>query len=301
MKNQKKAFLFALATVLLWSTVASAFKVSLRFLSPLELLLYSSGVSTLVLGGAVLTTGGWEELRSCPKSGWVRSLLLGFLNPFFYYLILFKAYDLLPAQQAQPINYTWALTLTLLSVPLLGQRIGGGDGGGLLLGYAGVLIISTDGNLLGLKFSSVFGVSLALVSTVIWALYWIFNARDERTPTVALFQSFLLGFSMVLLYFLMVGELRVPDPRGIAGAFYVGIFEMSVTFILWLSALKYAENTARVGSLIFLSPPISLLFIHFVVKESIRFSTCLGLFFILLGLFVQQRFGVRPIVGKGEK
>ncbi len=49
MHNQKKAYIYGLATVLLWSTVASAFKLSLRYLDPVQLLLYSSIVSTLVL------------------------------------------------------------------------------------------------------------------------------------------------------------------------------------------------------------------------------------------------------------
>lgn len=288
--TQKKAYLFALATVLLWSTVASAFKLSLRYLTPLELVLYSSAVSTLVLGVAVVITGSAEEVRRSSFSAWRRSFLLGFLNPFFYYLILFRAYDLLPAQQAQPINYTWALTLALLSVPLLGQRIGVNDFAGLMLGYFGVLIISTEGNFLEMSFSSPLGVFLALASTVIWAFYWILNAKDERPPIPVLFQGFGCGFVLTLLYFLLDSKFRIPDFRGLAGALYVGIFEMSVPFILWLSALKYAVNSARVGILIFLSPPLSLLFIHFLVGETIKGSTFLGLFFILLGLVVQKRY-----------
>jgi hypothetical protein len=36
---------------------------------------------------------------------------------------LFEAYDRLPAQVAQALNYTWALTLTLLAVPVLGTAV----------------------------------------------------------------------------------------------------------------------------------------------------------------------------------
>jgi len=32
-------------------------------------------------------------------------LLLGILNPFLQYIILFKAYELLPVQEAQTINF----------------------------------------------------------------------------------------------------------------------------------------------------------------------------------------------------
>jgi len=295
--DQKKAYLFALVTVLLWSTVASAFKLSLRYLTSVELLLFSSAASTLILGGAVLATGHAGDIRGCPSSSWLRSLTLGFLNPFLYYLILFKAYDLLPAQQAQPINYTWALILALLSVPLLGQRICLGAFTGLFLGYLGVLVISTEGNFWELKFSSPFGVLLALASTVLWALYWIYSTKDNRHPVVSLFQNFLCGTVFTLAFYLATAQYRIPTWKGVGGALYVGAFEMSITFLFWLCALKYSENTARVGSMIYLSPPISLFLIHFLVGETIRGSTFVGLVFILGGLAVQKHFESRRVGG----
>jgi drug/metabolite transporter (DMT)-like permease len=77
---------------------------------------------------------------------------LGVLNPFLYYQVLFNAYDLLPAQQTAPLTFSWAITLALLSVPLLGQRIGIKSFAALLISYTGVLVISTKGDVLGLVF-----------------------------------------------------------------------------------------------------------------------------------------------------
>ena len=75
-----------------------------------------------MLGGVLAARGRLG--RAFPRAWreWAKSVGLGLLNPLLYYAVLFKAYDLLPAQVAQPLNYTWALTLGLLSVPLLGQR-----------------------------------------------------------------------------------------------------------------------------------------------------------------------------------
>ena len=122
MVDQKKRILFALAAVLFWSTVASAFKLSLRTLTPAELLLYAGLTSTLVLGLILLFQGKLGDALSGGRETIGTALKLGLLNPFLYYLILFKAYDLLPAQEAQPLNYTWAITLTLLSIPLLNRK-----------------------------------------------------------------------------------------------------------------------------------------------------------------------------------
>ncbi|MFT7692382.1 MAG: drug/metabolite transporter (DMT)-like permease, partial [Candidatus Latescibacterota bacterium] len=102
--------------------MASAFKLSLRYLDYAQLLLYACGVSTLVLGSIVLVQKKVGLVFAGGRRAWLRSLALGLLNPLVYYLVLFSAYERLPAQEAQPLNYTWALTLTLLSIPLLKQR-----------------------------------------------------------------------------------------------------------------------------------------------------------------------------------
>jgi drug/metabolite transporter (DMT)-like permease len=288
MTRQQQATLLGLSTVLLWSTVATAFKLSLRYLSPIELLLFAGLVSTLVLGVILLLQGKLGLALRCSRKEYLLSLGLGLLNPFLYYLVLFKAYDLLPAQQAQPLNYTWAITLSLLAVPLLKQKIRWQEWLALLISYSGVLVISTEGDPLSLHFSDPLGVALALGSTVIWALYWIFNTRDKRDPVVGLFVNFLFGLPFVFAAYLWFEGLRVPELPGLLGAAYVGTFEMGVCFVLWLLALKMTENTARISNLIFLSPFLSLVLIHFLVGEAILPATYLGLVLIVVGQLVQR-------------
>ena len=291
MENQKKAYIYGLSTVLLWSTVATAFKLSLRYLDYIQLLLYSTIVSILVLSCILALRGKTRLLFSYSSKQYLQSLVLGFLNPFLYYMVLFKAYDLLPAQEAQPLNYTWAITLALLSIPLLKQRIGIKDIFSVFVSYSGVVVISTHGDIFSFRFSNPLGVALALGSTVIWALYWIYNTKDDRDPVAGLLLNFMFGLPWVLTCCLLFSNVRVSIPFGLVGAAYVGVFEMGITFVLWLSALKLSENTAKVGNLIFLSPFLSLVFIHFLVGEDILPSTFIGLVLIVMGLFIQQLKG----------
>lgn len=288
MTNRRKSFLYGLTAVLFWSTVATAFKLSLRYLTPLELLLYSALVSLLVITIILKIQGRLYLVFECSRKEYLLSILLGFLNPFLYYLILFKAYDLLPAQQAQPINYTWAITLSLLSVPLLKHKILWNQWLALCISYCGVVVISTKGNVLEMQFTSPLGVALALISTVVWALYWIYNTRDSRDPVVGLFLNFLFGLIFILITYLTVGNPRTVPIQGLIGAAYVGIFEMGLCFVLWLMAMKLTDNTARISNLIFLSPFLSLVFIHYLVGERIVPATYIGLILIIGGLFCQK-------------
>ena len=288
-KNQSKAYLFAIFAILLWSTVASAFKLSLTYFDALNLLLYASFFSLCVFFCAMVYQRKFHILWLYSKKTYFKLALLGLINPFIYYLVLFRAYELLPAQEAQPINYTWALTLTYLSVLILKQKISIYDFLAGLICYCGVFIISTHGDLWSFSFSNLRGVALALFSTVLWSLYWIYNTKLHVDSLVGLFINFCFGVPAILLYALITSHLLTFNLNGFLGSAYVGVFEMGITFILWLQAMKLSSNTAKIANLIFISPFLSLVFISIFVGETILFSTFIGLIFIIMGLLVQQK------------
>lgn len=289
MTNQKQAMLYGLATVLLWSTVATAFKLALRELAPVEMLLIACTSSVLVIGIILVIQGRWHQVFSLSRRQYVQSFGMGLINPCLYYFVLFGAFDRLPAQEAQPLNYTWALVLAYLSVPFLGQRLRKTDILAGLVCYAGVVVIATRGAVTSLSFSDPLGVSLAIGSTVIWASYWILATRDTRDPVVGLFLNFLFGLPVIAVICGLTEGFNLPGPGTFAAAVYVGVFEMGIAFVLWSYAMKKAENTSRVSNLIFISPFLSLVFIYFILGEQILPSTYIGLVLIVAGLWLQQK------------
>jgi drug/metabolite transporter (DMT)-like permease len=297
MDRQNKAYVYALITVLFWVTVASAFKLTLRYLDFLHMLLYSTAASALVLFFILLAQNKLKLLKTYSRRDYLNSAILGFLNPFFYYVILFKAYELLLAQEAQPLNQTWAVVLPILSIIILKQRIKFLNILALLISFFGVLIISTQGDLLGLSFTSPLGVFLALFSAIIWSLFWLYNVKDSRDEVSKLFLNFTFGFIYILIAipilspFLLDGSsfgIILIAGWGLLGAVYIGLFEMGITFVLWLKALKLSKTTAQVSNFIYLVPFISLFVIHLTVGESIYPTTIIGLIFIIGGILLQQ-------------
>ncbi|NJE08066.1 DMT family transporter [Thermococcus sp. M39] len=282
MSTQKSAYLYAFLAVLLWSTIASAFKLSLRYLDYANLLLYASLASLLIFSILTAVQGKVHALKELSAHRY--SVVLGLINPFLYYLVLFKAYSLLPAQEAQALNYTWPIMLTLLSVPLLKQKVRLRNFLGVLISFCGVLIISTRGNIAALKFANPYGAFLGLMSALIWATYWILNLKDEREAVIKMFFNFAFGFIYTLVFVLLVHGLTFPPLKGLAGAVYIGAFEMGITFLLWLKALELSETTAQIANLVYLTPFISLIIIHFAVGEKILISTIIGLALIVAGI-----------------
>lgn len=287
--NQKKAYMYGGVAVLLWSTVASAFKISLSYLTPLQLLFFASLLSWATLFVLAYLQGEIKLLKNLKKKEIFQMLALGFINPFAYYLVLFKAYSLLPAQEAQALNYTWALTLSCLAVFILKKPLKWQDILSGLICYMGVFVIATRGDIFSFHFSNIQGVSLALLSTLLWALYWIYNTKWTKVPTLGLFLNFSFGLILILIAMIFNDGFKNLPLKGILGATYVGVFEMGITFFLWLQALRYAQNTAKIANLIFLSPFLSLIFISFLLKEEILSSTIIGLGLIIFGLILQQK------------
>ena len=288
MINQKKAYIFALMAVLCWSTVATAFKIALQNCSFLQLLFFSSLVSAIVLFIILIIQKKTSQLIKIERRTMTYSLTLGVLNPFLYYTILFKAYSILPAQEAMTLNYTWPIMLVLLSIPLLKQKLTIKSLIAVFVSFTGIIIISTKGNIVSINLSNFFGDILAVGSSIIWALFWIYNVRDKKDEVIKLFLNFLSGAILSGVLMLLFSDFNTLKIEALPAIIYVGILEMSVTFVFWLLALKYTASTDKVSQLIFLSPFLSLIFIHLIVKESIAIYTLAGLFFIIGGIVIQQ-------------
>ena len=289
-KNQKLAYIYTALAILFWSTVASAFKLSLRVVTPYQLVFYASLTSALVLFVLLTIQGRIKKVIETKRRHLLKSAGLGLLNPFIYYLILFNAYDRLPAQIAQPINNIWAVLIVIFSVPLLNQKITLKNLGAIFVSFLGVVIVTSQGNIAGFVNADILGVVLALSSAIFWALYWIYNVKDERDLAPKLFWNYLFGtLYLFLLSFTNYFEIGLSFKDSI-GPIYVGVFEMGLTSFVWLKALKLSESTARISNYVYLSPFISLIFIHFVVGETILFTSFLGLVLIVAGILLQEKF-----------
>ena len=310
LKNERQALIFALLAVLCWSTVATAFKLALDVFSARWLLAIAVTTSWLFLTCVlVFKQQLGDALQSLQAQPWL-NLRNAMINPVCYYLLLFQAYDLLPAQQAQAINYTWAITMSLLAIPLLGQKLRLRDQIALLLAYLGVLIIATRGDVVSLQFDSVTGVLLALASTILWALYWILNTLDARknrqaNPAVGMWASFLIAAPVTLMIAIATDGIPASDSdnllTGLAASVYIGLFEMGLTFLLWQHAMNLTSNTAAISSLIFLSPFLSLVFISQILGEPVEAATLYGLIMIVAGLAIQKLAFKRTTNARGGK
>lgn len=277
-----------------WSTVSTAFELSLNNFTPLGLLLVASltALVTLALIRLISPSPAGQQETGILKHLRL-SLIPGLLNPLVYYLVLLVAYDRLPAQEAQVLNYTWAIVLALLSVLINKERFHVRDIAALALSLLGVLIISSRGRVLSFRFDDPLGTALALGSSLIWAAYWIINMRDPRDGLTKLYYNFMIGTIFIIIVVCLGKDPLLREGlklqlSTLAPAVYVGVFEMGLTFFLWLKALGYSQSTADLSNLIFITPFISLVFIALVLHEPIAPATVIGLILIVCSNLYQK-------------
>lgn len=289
MNSNNKSVIYALIAVLSWSTVATAFKLSLTYFSNYEMLLVACLTSLFIFTLLITVKKKWRCIFELSYGQWLYFSLIGLLNPLAYYLVLFKAYDLLPAQIAQPINYTWPIVLLIFLAVFAKQPIPKEKYIGMFLSLLGVGVISLGGSNLNSLSLPVNGLLLAALSAALWAFYWIANNMNKMKVNgyVTLFMTFFMG-SIYLLIGTFFVDVNLDNISGILSSMYVGAFEMGIPFIFFAMAISKTSNPALINQLCYLSPFMSLFFISVFLGEKIVFTTYIGLILIVLGLIFNQ-------------
>lgn len=284
-KLHQKPLLLGLVAVVMWSTIATAFKLGLRHQDPLQLLWIGAVWSWLLFTVAIVVAPKTKINRTQV----IHAGLLGLLNPLAYYVVLLTAYDLLPAHIAQPLNYTWAITTALLAIPMLKQKLSARMFTGIVIGYLGVLILLMGGEwTLTIKYNTT-GVMLALASTLIWAIYWIGSIRVQLPPWWFMWIGFTIALPILTVFCLLYTGFPELNVWNVGTGAWIGFFEMGFAFLLWQRAMSATQSAAALSQLIFLSPLISLGLIVTVLGETVHWSALVALFFIIGGFLLVNR------------
>ena len=170
MTNAHRSLFFASLTILSWSTVSTAFKLSLAAMTPLQMIAVSMTVGGLVFALVLAALRG--ELHSFRSSDAAGAVIAGPVIAV-YYFVLFQGYSLLPAQVAQPINYTWSIVLAIMLCVAHREPLSVRQVFWMLTAWAGAALIAAGGRDIG--HISPAGIGLMIFSTLLSYLSRILN------------------------------------------------------------------------------------------------------------------------------
>ncbi len=223
---------FAVAGALIKATRPSGIPLS-------EMVVFRSVVIVLAMTALVgVGSGGLiGALRTHHPWGHVLRTLFGFSGMMTSYL----GYLHLPLATVTALNFAMPLFLTVLSVPLLGERVGWRRGLAVVIGLFGVLLIVRPWREAGAPMPLGI-VALVLAGVLGWALSTItirrLGSAGERNATIVLWYSLgTLAISLVLAVPVWVA----PDPRDTALLLAAGLVTAAAQ---WLMTEAYRDGEA---------------------------------------------------------
>ena len=281
----------ALLAVLFWGVSFVATKAVVREISPTTLIFTRAGLGTALLA-AILALRRQSALP--PREELLPLAAMGFVGVAFHQLLQAHALTLTSA-----VNTGWLIGLTplwsaLLSAFLLKERFGPAKITGLLVGFAGAVLVVTRGKLGAglLALPATRGDLLILASTVNWALYTVFGHATIRRlgPTRATAGTMLLGWLMLVPQFAAGAgwnDYARLSPAGWLAAIFLGLACSGLGYLFWYGALERVE-ASRVAALLYLEPLVTLAAAVVFLEEAVPITTVTGGVLVVAGVVLVQ-------------
>ncbi len=300
MTPRAQSYLSLALCILLWASIPVASKKILAELSNLQMLFYSTIFSVFALGALVVWQRKTVSLKDYTLRDFANMCWLGFLGAFLYYVLLYGAFARTSAAEGFLLAYTWPILISLLAVPLLGERFTPTRLIAVLISFSGVVAIVTQGRMVELRVENLAGNLLALCGALVFALFSIQGKRANYNVTVAAFVYFCAALICSAVAIVLSGGLALPSTAVWGWLIYNGLFVNGLSYVFWFKALEHGD-TFIVSNLLYLTPAISLLFVLLLLDEPIHASAVSGLVLIIAGILFQSRQKLFALTGIGRR
>lgn len=215
--------------------------------------------------------------------------VIGFLSQFLYLSCVYVAIQNgLPPGIAAIIAALQPLMTAALSTSNAGERSGGWQWLGLMVGFGGVsIVIFGQYNSAGPSVGLVMYL-LPLVSALGLTLATLYERRSAHTQSGGLvlplfIQSLLtlIGFTAAVVY---TDTLSVPhEPNVLVSIVWLTLFSTFIAYLsLWM--LLRVMTATHVAALVYLEPPVTLVWAALMFGDVIHASTYAGIAVVIAGL-----------------
>jgi O-acetylserine/cysteine efflux transporter len=277
------AFVFL---VIFWSSAFSAVKIGLDYSPPVLF----AGIRTL-LGGTFITLvaliwGGNSNFRR----DWRIFLLLASFNATLFIGDQTFAVMSLPSGTAAVLIYLQPILVGFLAWMILGESLTVMKVVGLLLGFAGIVAVSSGG-LEGGEITPA-GVAFGVSSALFWALGTVFFKKYEaRVSTLwAVAAPFLMGgVALTTLGFATESwsDISWKGPF-VASLLYSALIGTGFAWLLFLGLVRAGE-ASRVASYIFVVPLAAVVIGAIFLNETLGLSLLVGAALVVSGIYLVNR------------
>ena len=284
----KKEYIYAGISIFFWSTTATATKLALGSLSSMQVLMISSLFATVFLLAVNLIKGNFKYFKLYRPRDLLIMAAIGALGTFAYNLLLNLGINSMQASQAFIINYLWPMMAVIFGCILLKEKFTARKLIAVVLSFAGVIVVTSNGNLLQLDRGSLVGGGCCVLAAVFYGLFTVLNKKTSYDSYFAMLIYHIMSFVLPVIFMALTGEAFLVEAATLPGLAWIGIATGAVAFTTWALALKQGD-TAKVSNLAYITPFLSLIWTTAVLKERFNFYSLAGLLLIIGGILVQMR------------
>lgn len=282
----------ALFAVLVWGASFIATKVALKDVSPITVVWLRFTMGVIILGIAVSLR---RQFMLFEKKEWGYFALLGFLGITFHQWLQSNGLKTSEAGTTAWIVSTTPVFMALLGWIVLKERLSLGKVLGILLAFAGVLLVVSKGDFASVSIGT-FGAPgdiLILISAVNWAVFSVLSRRGLKSHPASLMMFYVMTFGWVFTSILFgidtgFGEITNLTMQGWLGITFLGIFCSGLAYIAWYDALQ-ALSAAQTGVFLYIEPLVAVIVAFFILSEVITAMSLFGGGIILAGVWLVNR------------
>jgi drug/metabolite transporter (DMT)-like permease len=229
-----------------WGSTYLAIRYAVETIPPLV----TAGVRHLT-AGSVLFAWAWMRGFRPTKKEWFGSAILGFLFFFIGHGSLHWAEQVVPSGPAALLVATEPLWLTVLALLLSKkQNLSLPSVTGLVIGFVGVLLLTTDHQLSG-QSGSLLGIGAIIIGTIVWAIGMFYSQSSTSLPANSVARagmSLLIGSWFLLITAGMTGEFRGfhwanVSSKSLFGLLYLIVFGSIVAYTAYMWLLERCSPT----------------------------------------------------------
>jgi len=287
MEKTTKSYFYLAFCILLWAFIPIVSKKTLTELDNVQILLYSTIFSVIVLGIILAFQNKLKSLKNYSLKDYSAMGVLGFLGTYLYYILLYRAFSLTTASEGFILAYAWPMFVLIFAFAILKEKITLKKLISILISFAGVIIIITQGRILSIRFTNLTGDILALSGALVFALFSVMGKKYNFDKTISAFMYFLTAFIFLIPTLFIFSSLKLPSTNALFWIVFNGIFVNGITYIFWFKALEHGK-THVISNLLYLVPFISLIYIFIFLGEKILLSSFIGLMVIVIGVAIQS-------------
>lgn len=287
MSARAQSYLHLALCILLWASIPLASKKILAALTNLQMLFWSTIFSVIMLGALVFGQGKHRTFAGYGLQDYAHLAWLGFLGAFLYYVLLYGAFARTSAAEGFILAYTWPILLALLAIPFLSERMTPTRLLAVVISFAGVVVIVTQGRLVALNFTSLPGNLLALSGALVFALFSVQGKRGSYDLTIAAFVYFVTALVCSAIAVALTGGMSLPSGPVWGWLLYNGLLVNGISYLFWFQALKNGD-TFVISNMLYLTPALSLVYVRLLLNEPVHPSAMLGLLLIVGGILFQS-------------